>query len=313
MSGSDMEAEDLIGAVDIGGTKIAIGLVDREGHLCARREMPTQAELGPQSGVLRIDNALRNALEECRGNLIGIGIGSTGPVYPMTGEIGKLDFLPGWDGFNIVRELSDLFDLSVAMENDADAAALGEVTWGAGKGASRFLYVTVSTGIGTGFVIDGDLYRGVNGSHPEMGHHIIDPSGPLCSCGGKGCWESLASGPAMVQWMDDIRFNSAQEICSAAEQGDKHAQQAVARTGYYLGTGLANLITLLVPDVIALGGGVMQSQHLFWEQIHTSIATICGYVPFREVQIVPALLGYQAGLVGAACVWLHRYSKSSLR
>lgn len=304
-----MGVDDLIGAVDIGGTKIAIGLVDREGNLHAYRDIPTQAESGPQDAVLRIDKVLRKIFNASQGNLIGIGIGSTGPVYPMTGEIGKLDFLPGWDGFNIVQQLADRFNLPVAMENDADAAALGEARWGAGKGASHFLYVTVSTGIGTGFVIDGALYRGVNSSHPEMGHHIIDPSGPLCSCGGNGCWESLASGPAMVQWMNDPRFTSAQEICSAAEQGHEHARQAVERTGRYLGIGLANMVTLFVPDVIALGGGVMQSRHLFWEQIQSSIKTICGYVPYQEVRIVPAKLGYQAGLIGAACVWLHRYSR----
>jgi glucokinase len=308
-----MAVMDLIGAVDIGGTKIAIGIVDGTGKLLARLEMPTQANLGPDHAVLRIDMGLRDILKECRGNLVGIGIGSTGPVYPMTGEIGKLDFLPGWEGFNIAQALSDAFNLPVALENDADAAALGEVAWGAGRGATRFLYVTVSTGIGTGFVIDGTLYRGVNGAHPEMGHHIIDPSGPLCSCGGKGCWESLASGPAMVQWMDDPNFTSAQEICSAAEQGHERARQAVERTGKYLGIGLANLVTLFVPDVIALGGGVMKSRHLFWEQIHTSIRTICGYVPHQEVKIVPAELGYQAGLVGAACVWLHRFSKITRR
>lgn len=299
----------LIGAVDIGGTKIAVGVVDHTGSLLARREMPTQAELGPENAALRIVKKLREILKECRGELQGIGIGSTGPVYPMTGEIGKLSFLPGWEGFNIVRELSKAFDLPVAMENDADAAALGEMTWGAGKGASRFLYVTVSTGIGAGFVIDGRLYRGVNGSHPEMGHHFIDPAGPVCSCGGNGCWESLASGPAMVQWMDDPNFTSAQEICSAAEKGHPRARQAVARTGRYLGIGLANLVTMLVPDVIALGGGLMQSRHLFWDQIQTIVSATCGYVPYEMVKIVPARLGYQAGLIGAACVWIHRYAK----
>jgi len=304
-----MGALDLIGAVDIGGTKIAVGLVNQSGQLLARQDMPTQADLGPQDAVLRIAKALREILKECRGSLVGIGIGSTGPVYPMTGEIGRLDFLAGWEGFNIVQELSNAFRLPAAMENDADAAALGEAVWGAGKGAVRFIYVTVSTGIGTGFVIDGRLYRGVDGSHPEMGHHIIDPAGPKCSCGGSGCWESLASGPAMVKGMNDPGFTSAEEICSAAEKGDARAREAVVREGKYLGIGLANLVTLFVPDVIALGGGVMKSRHLFWDQIEASIRKICGYVPYEKVRILPAELGYQAGLVGAACVWLHRYSK----
>jgi glucokinase len=304
-----MENLELIGAVDIGGTKISVGLVAREGMVLIHRDMPTYADQGPQNAVMRIVEVLREILQDCDGHLAGIGIGSTGPVYPITGEIGKLDFLPGWDGFNIVQALSSAFQLPVALENDADAAALGEAEWGAGKGAARFLYVTVSTGIGTGFVIDGQVYRGVIGSHPEMGHHIIDPSGPECSCGGRGCWESLASGPAMVSWMADPDFTSAQEICTAAERGHARARQAVEREGYYLGIGLANLVTLFVPDVIALGGGVMKSRHLFWDQIRTSIRTICGYVPNDKVLILPAKLGYQAGLVGAACVWLTRFSK----
>lgn len=302
-----MEALNYIGAVDIGGTKIAVGVVDQKGQLLAKCEMPTQAEQGPDDAVKRIKISLLESLKISGGSLDGIGIGSTGPVYPLKGEIGKLDFLLGWEGFNIVHELSNAFELPVALENDADAAALGEFHWGAGKGAARFLYVTVSTGIGTGFVIDGKIYRGVNDSHPEMGHHIIDPSGPLCSCGGSGCWESLASGPAMVQWMDEPRFKSAHDICQAAEKRETRALQAVERTGRYLGIGLANLVTLFVPDVIALGGGVMQSRHLFWDQICTTIRTVCGYVPYEDVRIVPAQLGYQAGLIGAACVWLHRY------
>jgi glucokinase len=303
-----MDFGSCIGAVDIGGTKIAVGVIDQNGRLLAKREMLTQAELGPQDAVMRIRVSLLEALHSSGGSLVGIGIGCTGPVYPITGEIGKLDFLLGWEGFNIVRELSSAFGLPVAMENDADAAALGEYHWGSGKGAARMLYVTVSTGIGTGLVIDGKIYRGANGSHPEMGHHIIDPSGPLCSCGGSGCWESLASGPAMVKWMNDPDFTSAMEICKAAEQRHARALNAVEHTGRYLGIGLANMVTMLVPDVIVLGGGVMQSRHLFWDQIITTIRKVCGYVPHEEVRIVPASLGYQAGLIGAACVCLHKYS-----
>jgi glucokinase len=303
-----MNLESWIGAVDIGGTKISVGVVDQSGNLLAKSEMPTHAERGPQDAVKRIKAALLEVLQRSGGSLVGIGIGCTGPVYPITGEIGRLDFLLGWEGYNLVHELSSTFNLPVAMENDADAAALGEYHWGAGKNASRMLYVTVSTGIGTGLVIDGKIYRGVNGAHPEMGHHIIDPGGPLCSCGGHGCWESLASGPAMVQWMNDPDFTSALDICRAAEQKNARAMEAVERTGHYLGIGLANMVTLFVPDVIVLGGGVMKSRHLFWNQIHTTISTVCGYVPFEDVRIVPAYFGYQAGLIGAACVWLHRYS-----
>src|SRR5256885_14095877 len=122
-------------------------------------------------------------------------------VYPFSGAFGDVDFLPGWQGNNPVEDLAREFGVTTALENDADASALGEAGWGAGKGKSRIVYVTVGTGIGGGIIIDGQLYRGADMAHPEIGHHVIDPSGPLCSCGFRGCWESLATGPALVQWL----------------------------------------------------------------------------------------------------------------
>ena len=220
----------------------------------------------------------------------GIGIGSTGPVYPLTGEIGEVNFFPHWKGENPVRDLSRTFEVSVAMENDADAAALGEAGWGAGQNKSRLIYVTVGTGIGTGFVLDGELYRGVDQSHPEIGHHVIDPSGPLCLCGFRGCWESLAAGPAMVSWVENNlpkdyphRDNlTAKRICELAQDGDELARQAVNREARYLGLGLANLVTLFAPDAIVLGGSVMKSAPLFLEEIRETICRCCRLVPYGE-------------------------------
>lgn len=197
------------------------------------------------------------------------------------------------------------------MENDADAAALAESTWGAAKGSKRFIYVTVSTGIGGGIVLSGELYRGVDGAHPELGHQVIDASGPLCYCRALGCWEILASGPAMVSWVREQQPGIAElttaEICALAEQGSPLARHAVEREGYYLGLGLANLITLFTPDAIALGGGVMKSSHLFLERALRVIREVCTQVPAEKTQITLASLGTDAGLVGAAQAWLCRY------
>jgi len=300
-----------IGAVDIGGTKIAVGVVNELGELLTSQEVPTQAERGPQDGLNRILNLLLQAAAESRVQLDGIGIGSTGPVDPLTGIVGDLEFLPGWKDFNLVGQLSKRFSLPVYMENDADAASLGESYWGAGKDASRFIYVTVSTGIGVGIVIDGQLYRGAAGAHPEIGHHVIDPAGPQCTCGARGCWESLASGPAMARWLDDPKFPNAFDVCQAARQGDTSALKAVQRTGYYLGLGLVNLVSYFVPDVIALGGGVMKSRSLFWDEMLATVNTACRYVPLDDVRILPAALGKQVGLLGAAAVWLKRKAGSN--
>src|SRR5215510_4175359 len=193
----------MIGAVDIGGTKIAVGMVDENGRVLSRMESPTDGDRGYADGLARMTNMLREAARNARVEISGIGIGSTGWVYPFTGEFGDVDFLPTWKGCNPVEDLAREFGVRVALENDGDAAALGEAAWGAGKGKPRLIYVTVGTGIGGGIILGGQLYRGADRSHPEVGHHVIDASGPQCSCGFRGCWEALASGPAMAAWFNE--------------------------------------------------------------------------------------------------------------
>ncbi len=299
----------MIGAVDIGGTKIAVGMVDRAGRVLASRECPTDARSGPADGLRRIIGMLHDAVSEIGEPLEGIGIGCTGPVDPRAGTIGQVRFLPGWDGANLVGELSNAFGTSASIENDADAAALGEWAWGAGTGTSKFLLVTVGTGIGVGIILEGKLYRGVSGSHPEMGHHVIEASGALCWCGSRGCWESLASGPAMEAWAEthhpEGKRLSARQLCLDADRGDAFAQSAVQRTSRYLGIGLANLVMLFTPEVIALGGGLLQSRHLFWPTIQETIQANCSLVPHQDVKLVPSRLDSHTGLIGAARVWIH--------
>jgi glucokinase len=291
----------MIGAVDIGGTKIAVGMLDHSGKILARRESRSGLDLSLSNGLASIFVMLQEAAREAGEEMEGIGVGCTGPVDPLTGTLERIQFLPGWEGCRLTAELQEAFGVTAFLENDADAAALGELAWGAGKDAKRFIYVTVSTGIGVGMVFDDRLYRGVEGAHPEIGHHVIDPSGPLCFCGAHGCWESLASGPALAARAE---LPSALAVCQAAEGGNATARLAVDQEAYYLGLGFANLITLFVPDVIAMGGGVMHSRHLFWEKILQTIRENCGLVPFEKTRLVPAQLGLDAGLAGAAQVWI---------
>src|SRR5580692_13200515 len=183
----------MIGAVDIGGTKIAVGMVDDQGTVLAKTQTPTDPERYSVS-VEEVTRMLREMAREAGAEISGIGIGSTGPVDPIRGEFGDVDFLPGWRGKNLVRDLEQRFGVRAALENDGDAAALAEAGWGAGRNRTRLIYITVGTGIGGGIILDGKLYRGVDGAHPEVGHQVLDPSGPQCSCGFRGCWESLAAG-----------------------------------------------------------------------------------------------------------------------
>ncbi len=307
----------MLGAVDIGGTKIAVGMVDDDGRVLSRAECPTDAERGYGEALARIENMLRATATAADAELTGVGIGCTGPVDPFTGEIGDVNFFPAWRGQNPVADLARIFGVQVAMENDADASTLAEAAWGAGKNKKRLIYVTVGTGIGVGLVLDGQLYRGVDGAHPEIGHCVIDASGPLCLCGFHGCWESLAAGPAMVAWVESNMPKdyphrdhlTAKRICELAQKGDELARQAADREARYLGLGIANLVTLFTPDAIVLGGSVMKSAVLFLEEIRRTVCRCCRYVPYEKAELTLASLGEDANLIGAARVWHHRFNR----
>lgn len=307
----------MVAAVDIGGTKIAVGVIDDGGRVRSRVEAPTDPNGGYAGALDRITAMLREAASLAGCEISGIGIGSTGPVYPATGKFGNVHFFPTWEGENPVRDLEQRFQVRVAIENDADAAALGEAGWGAGRNKSRLIYVTVGTGIGGGLILDGHVYRGANDAHPEFGHHVIDPAGPACVCGFRGCWESLAAGPAMVTWLKSIAPPgypfladlTAKRICELALRGDSLARQTVEHETFYLGLGLANLVTLFTPDAIVLGGSVMKSANLFLDGIRKLIHESCKLVPSEQAELSLASLGDDANLIGAARVWHHHFGE----
>src|ERR1051326_9207697 len=345
------EGKAVIAGVDIGGTKIAAGVVDDTGKVLAKLECPTNAAAGYASALARTIDMLRTASRKAEVQITGIGIGSTGIVYPRNGAFGDAGLLPGWRGNNLVDDLSREFRVTVALENDGDASALGEAAWGAGKTKARLIYVTVGTGIGGGIILNKQLYRGagmahpgntdpiiietesggtgIGGgiilnkqlyrgadmAHPEIGHHVIEASGPECCCGYRGCWEALATGPAMAAWFntnapDSKRNNkelSAAQISELARCGDELAKRAVEREILYLGLGVANLINLFVPDVIVFGGSMMKSADLFLDGIRKVIRRGCRFVPAEKTELILASLGDDANLIGAARVWHYRF------
>jgi glucokinase len=304
----------MIGAVDIGGTKIAVGMVDDQGTVLAKTQTPTDPERYSVS-VEEVTRMLREMAREAGAEISGIGIGSTGPVDPIRGEFGDVDFLPGWRGKNPVNDLARIFNVRVALENDGDAAALAEAGWGAGRDRKRLIYVTIGTGIGGGMIFDGQLYRGVDGAHPEMGHQVIDLAGPSCSCGLRGCWEALAAGPAMAALFKaqapadypNRESITARRICELAQRGDAIARKATDQEADYLAIGLANLINLFTPDAIVLSGSVMKSAGLFMDRIRAVIRSGCRFVPAEKTELTLASLGDDTNLIGAARVWHYRF------
>ncbi|MGC1299096.1 MAG: ROK family protein [Alloacidobacterium sp.] len=302
-----------IGAVDIGGTKIAVGIVDHAGRVLAKEETPSQSAGAWPEARERITAMLHRAARVSSHAIAGIGIGSTGPVDPIRGTFGKLDALPQWSGASIVDDLKSEFHVSVAMENDADAGALAEASWGAGVGKSCLIYVTVGTGIGGGIILNGELYRGVEGSHPEFAHQVIEVNGPPCSCGLNGCWESLASGLAMSRWIEaqpeyaGKTGLTARRIYALAGSGDSLAKRAVERETFFLGIGLANLVNLFTPDAIILSGSIMKSAGRYLQQMRQVMERGCRFVPLDRVELRLASLGEDANLIGAARVWHYRF------
>lgn len=292
----------MTGVIDIGGTKLAAGILGVDGRIIGRQESPSAPERGFADAAARMCAMLRKASQIAGGAITGVGIASAGPVDPLTGLVGNVGTLPGWEGHNLKAPFEAEFDVPVTVENDAAAAALAEAHWGSGRGARSFIYVTISTGIGGAVVIDGKLHRTGRGAHPEIGHQVIEASvdGPACYCGARGCWESLASGTAMAKWMN---VEDAATVCARAIGGDALAQGAVDREALYLGLGLANLVTLFGPNAIALGGGVTKSWHLFAPRVLDVIRRCCTFYPMDDPRVTLASIGGDVVLAGAGLVW----------
>jgi len=331
--------KEVVVGVDLGATTVRAGVFTPQGQLLEVQQTEIQARRGSEAGLRRIIQLIEHTLqavsrEEQTGlDLQGVGVGSTGPADAQRGILINPLTLPGWINVPIVATLSEHFGLPACLENDADAAALGEYWAGAAAATSdrssvRCLYaITVGTGIGTACIVDGRVYRGLDGFHPEGGHQIVDPSGPECYCGGKGCWESWASGTAIgsaarqalqarssgtVAWTlppgerllalagGQIERVDAVLTAEAARQGDPLACQVIERAAQAFAVGIFNILMLFQPEMIVLSGGVMRSLDLFMPAIERVIESAAVYIPARQVRVLPAQLGYYAGIYGAA-------------
>jgi glucokinase len=291
-----------IGAIDIGGTKIAVGVVDDQGHVLGRTDVPTATIGEPTSGLARLLDVLAGLAATQGTELRGVGVAATGRHRDSV--LTDLSaFLPGWDGVALAPPIRARLGVGCALENDADAVALAEHRWGAVAGTEPLLYVTVSTGIGAGLVVDGRLYRGSGGAHPELGHHVVDAAGPACFCGAHGCLESMASGRAIEgRWFERTgRRDAAAAVFDADAAGDPAATGLIDEVAAVLGLGLANLASILAPAVIVLGGGVSARLDRLRPAIDAAL-TARVLVPLPSLR--GTTFGHDAGLAGAAAVWL---------
>ncbi|MCL6625891.1 ROK family protein [Alicyclobacillus shizuokensis] len=295
--------------VDLGGTKILTGVLDEQGTLHHTLEVPTMATDGPDAVIHRIRGTVDQMLHRVgHANVIGIGIGAPGPLNPHTGTVLGPPNLPGWDHIPLRDKLHEVYGLPVYLENDANAAAIAEHRFGAGQGSRQMVYITVSTGIGGGVVVDGQVRQGAAGGFAEIGHMIVDPAGARCHCGNRGCLEAVASGTAIARMASEAfrRDLTAEQVAELAARGDKKARQVLDTAFSYLGIGLVNIVNLYDPDLIVIGGGVARIGPPLFDALHEAV--LHNY--FRQsygmdVPIVPAHLGTKAGVIGAAALpWL---------
>ena len=298
--------------VDIGGTKIAVGVVATDGSVLAEKTLPTKSHTGFADGVGRIAAAVREVILESgqtKEDLLGLGIGCAGPVDPLRGEINNPHTLPGWPGAKIVPALAREFGLPVWLENDADAAALGEYYFGAGQGVDPVVMLTIGTGVGGAVIMRGGIYRGVDGEHPEIGHIPISFAGQRCYCGRSGCLESIISGPAIADAGKKFGLETAAEVFAGMAAGNAGAAAILADVQRALDAAIWTLLHTFSPARIILGGGLVDAQAEFFTAAARQAQKSAHLVARSIVDIVPARLGNRAGLVGAAG-WALRRSES---
>ncbi len=291
--------KNLIAGIDLGGTKISSAVMDTKGRILAIDTMPTMAKLGVARVTDRIALSFINACKKANvkpSDIICIGIGAPGPVDPKTGLVLHPPNLKGWKKVNLRSIMSKKLGRKAVLENDANCAALAELKFGAGRSFGTFIYVTISTGIGGGIVIDKKLYTGFSGSAGEIGHTIIDMNGPKCSCGKRGHLEGLASGPALQKRSG----SSPEKLGALARKGNRNALKHISYNGRLIGLGLSNLVNILNPEAIVVGGGLTNLGQPLFSAVKDTVRKNA----IAPVKIVRAQLKKNVGVIGAAALCL---------
>lgn len=312
--------------IDLGGTKIAAGAVDvATGEVSGQEVVPTEAHLGPASVIERMAQVVKSVRQRLGNDeVIACGLGLPGLLDLAAGETIFLPNLAGdWHHLPVAADLTEKTGLRTFLINDARAFTLAEATWGAGRGAYTVIGMTLGTGIGGGIAIGGRIHLGTDGSAGEVGHMTIEPEGADCGCGNRGCLETLTSGPAIttlgvkavLQGLttrigdlvgQDLNKITPETIMRAAEGGDVVARKILNRVGTNLGIGIASLVTILNPNRVVIGGGVARLGDWLLGPAREEVKLRCHVTPLDALKIVPAELGDNAGMVGAAMWGVHK-------
>ena len=304
----------VIAGIDIGGTKTAIALENSFGERVAARTLPTQTDAFAMIG--QISDSIDAMLNENQAELTAVGIACPSPLDIENGLVMSPSNLRDWANFPIVKLFKDRFNVPVVLENDANTAALGEYVHGAGRGFQNIIYVTVSTGIGGGIILNDEIYHGVGAGAGELGHTIVQPDGFPCNCGSIGCVETICAGvhiarraqeklangavSLMNEMVADINEVSAKTVVEAARRGDQLAVEIWDETCKFLAIGIANAITLLAPEAVVIGGGIAAATgEMLFAPLRQLIPKYVSMIPADKIVILSAELGSESGVCGA--------------
>jgi glucokinase len=307
---------EFVFAADLGGTHLRVATVDRKGTIYCRQMQPTPQAEKPNEIVRTLINAVHaceRTTTDQGATLSAVSVVVPGTVNVAEGVVVKAPNVPCLDGFRLAAALESELEWPVILENDANAAGIGEMWRGAARGHRTLICVTLGTGVGGGIILDGKLWRGADGSAAEIGHIGVDPfAGVPCTCGSRGCLEVYASATAIVRMTREARPRypnsilhntedlTSKKIYQAGKKGDELAIEVFRRMGVYLGIGLASLINVLNPEIVVIGGGLSNGWELFEKHMHQQVIERAFPIPARRVKIVRAECGDDAGLLGAA-------------
>ncbi len=305
--------------VDLGGTTVKVGIADEKGKIVKKIALDTHAHEGPEAVIAQIKKAIKKVLKESKYNISGIGIGSPGAVILKKGTVENPPNFPGWGKVHLGAIIKKEFKLPVFVENDANAAAIGEMIFGAGKKLNSFVMVTLGTGVGGGIIIDRKLYRGESGAAGELGHISIDYKGEQCNCGSYGCIETYLGNNYLIRrvrkeleneqdsllnkWvMEEEMPLTPKLIYEAACENDLYANSLIADIGLKLGAALGSVINLLdIPNVI-IGGGVAGFSHRLFNSVNESLTERVLKPIKPKIKVKPARLKNEAGIKGASAL-----------
>lgn len=308
-----MTTGDVTLALDVGGTKMAAGLVSEDHEVLEYAVTPTPPGADAETLYDTAVFVLNAVLSGGSAAVSGLGVGCGGPMKWPSGDVSPLN-IPGWRDFPLRDRLAEEFGLSTRIHNDAICLTIGEHLIGAGRGCDGVLGMVLSTGVGGGLIVDGRLVHGASGNAGHIGHIVVDPEGPACTCGGRGCLEAIARGPALAEWAQRLGWEpvgaaDAVELAEAARGGDRLAAAAFRRCGSAVGTAVAGVAALADLQAVSIGGGLSHAADLILPALYDSFRQHAGLDFVRRCRIV--LASPDSGLVGAAALFRDEYWPAS--